>query len=134
MDNSNMQRIVDSGNAYIITGGGYTFMSDGEGSHLYFASGTFPGCLRGGKEPDLNKLKGIFREINLQEVVCKKGYFPEFYGYNSFIMRYMCNSDDYSVDFDILNKFCADSPYKTDDLKNPMKSSKIFKVSFEKTA
>lgn len=65
------QRHIDNGG--IVTSGGYTI-----GKGIYFADGTYPGCIRGGDIEELisysNNSDRKWIPVSEKDIVCRKGY------------------------------------------------------------
>lgn len=135
LDVTEAQELLDKG-GIIITSGGYTFVSDGEGHYFYTAYGVWPGCLRGGSRPILTQLrtKTKWRRLSLKEVILRNGWCPYFWTSSviqNVISRELREKHEDVFDYSDLLDYALDAPYTRKQFLDPNTSAEIWRKYFD---
>lgn len=122
-----------------VTCGGYTLYNGG-----YFAMGTFPGCMRGGKNAvSLEDFKEFtertrclhWEHLTFYDVIRRCGYYPTSLGLWSQFSQWNFSTEEiqqlFGIELDMI-KYMIDSDYKVHDFKDHDRSSKIWTTFLER--
>lgn len=121
------QKHLDEGTGYI-SSGGYT-LCNVEGKYpRYFASGVFPGCLRGGNV-SLDVSDGWYL-LTLKDVICTHGFYPDPFMMTN-VTRMQSDMKDYEIHIDDLIVKCINAKDTAEVLKHPMKAPAIWQKYFK---
>lgn len=122
------QKHLDEGTGYIGKPG-YTFCNPSSSSTCYFASGSFPGCIRGGLVSADQSDEWYL--MTLKDIICTHGFYPDPYMMSTVAIM-QNNMQDFEVHLDDLIKYCIDSGIHSADFKHPMRSPKIWQEYFSR--
>lgn len=113
--------------------GGYVLYNGG-----YFAFGTFPGCMRGGKNSEsLEEFKAFCEQtrslhwtwLKFPDIVRKFGFYPTSIGVWAHYQNWEIPTEEtqaiFGLELDMI-KYMIDSEYKVADFKCPYKSVEIW--------